>query len=405
MITRQSLTTLVLGTLAGAGLGAGALSFVRGGAPSCGGGCGAPTAPTTFSDAGSAAALATLGRFGPADGRLTYRDPKREVEQTVVRDPFDPSVVHLRRTSAGPGVAQTVPLELMARVFFGDIRRFLENYRPCEAPTPETIEGRPLLRVRWCNVRDDAGPVRDVWFDPSTKYVARFVDLSAEGHLIRSLSFTAERSPDVAGELVPPVPPPLEPARPRYVAPPLSSKTVASFDDFVGRVEVPVYEPAELPPGFRRTDFGYDRRALGERSPSLRVVWIGYDEGVMQMNLFIASPEDMGRLEAFARQAAVSKGGASPSEPATPGACASMPVDTPEEIFAEGAVTVRVRSDGCRIVLRRDDLTGVSVALVGSTAMPREAYVRTIRNLVLVRPSRPRGGVETTAAPGTGAPR
>ena len=425
MITRQSLTTLVLGTLAGAGLGVGALSFLRGPCPgSCragsegGGGTGerdegpgAALRSTHFSDGGSAAALATLGRSGPSDGRLTFRDPKREIQQTVLRDPFNPNMLHVLRTKdgTGTGTAQAVPVEFLTRVLFGDIRRFLENYRPCEAPTSEDVDGRAFLHVRWCNVHAGPGPSRDVWFDPATQFVARFVDLSSEGHLIRSVSFTA----GTAGELVPPVPPPFDPSRPPYVAPPLSNKTVASFEEFVGRVDVPVYEPAELPPGFRRTEFGYDRRALGERSPALRVVWIGYDEGVMQMNLFIASPEDMGRLEAFARQAAVSKGPAGPtssSESVAPGTCAAMPVDTPEEIFSEGAVTVRVRTDGCRIVLRRDDLAGVSVALVGSTAMPREAYVRTIRDLVLVRSSRagasPTRPIESpTVAPATDRPR
>jgi hypothetical protein len=222
--------------------------------------------------------------------------------------------------------------------------------------------------------------------DPTSRFLVRFDDHSPDGHLIRSVVLSAGLSAAAADELIPPVPPPVAPSRPKYFAPPISSKTVASFDDFVEQVGIPVYEPAQLPPGFKRTDYGYDRRALGERSPALRVVWIGYDEGVMQMNLFIASPEDMGRLEEFARQASVAKNSpGATTEPVTPGACASMPVDTPEEVLSEGAITVRVRSDGCRIVLRRDDLDGVAVELVGSAAMPREAYVRTIRDLVPVR--------------------
>ncbi len=413
MITRQSLTTLVLGALAGSGLGAGALALLH---PRCGESCAAgaggvddespSAARRTFADGGSGAALASLARSGPADGRLTYRDPKRLLEQTVLRDPTDASVVHLRKANGGPGVAQAVPVELLARVFFGDVARFLQNYRPCEAPTPDTLDGRPLLRVHWCNVRGGAGPSRDVWIDPSTQFLARFEDRSSEGHLIRSLVFSAGLTPAAANEFVPPVPQPPSASRPKFVTPALSSRTIPSFEDFAGRVEIPVYEPAELPPGFRRTEYGYDRRALGERSPALRVVWIGYDEGVMQMNLFIAPPEDMGRLESYARQAAVAKGSSagSAADAVSQGTCASMPVDTPEELFSEGAVTIRVRSDGCRIVLRRDDLTGVSVALVGSTALPREAYIRTIRNLVPVRSAAPVAPPVTDEprAPGTG---
>ena len=73
MITRQSLTTLVLGALAGAGLGAAALSVRRSSTSGerCGDACpttansvvgrvpSAVPVPVRFADGGSAAALAT----------------------------------------------------------------------------------------------------------------------------------------------------------------------------------------------------------------------------------------------------------------------------------------------------------------------------------------------------------
>ncbi len=404
MITRQSWTTLVLGALAGAGLGAGALTVVKRSSGRCCGG-GQPCAPTVpadvitgpaIADGGSTVALTSLARSGPADGRWSYQDSRRTSNQVLSRDPSDAGVLHLRPVGDKNARTKTMPVDVIARVFFGNVQRFLANYRPCEAATPDAVvsaelaasqgaAGRDVLRVRWCSVSGDTGPFRHVWMDALTHEIARLEDRTRDGHLIRQLNFT-RLSPD---EFVPPVPGSAEKAKASLPA--LSSRTMANFDEFVSRVEIPIYEPAELPPRYARTEFGFDNRPYGSAGTPLRVAWIGYDEGVMQMNLFIAPPEDMVRLEAISRTAALNKGGAhgggaSGTDAPVPGGCASMPIDTPEEIFeSEGAVTVRVRSDGCRIVVRRDDLPGVAIALVGSAATPRDAYIRTIRNLVLVR--------------------
>lgn len=410
MITRQSWTTLVLGTLAGAGLGAGALTLAkRSGAGCCGAASQAsPTecSPTesspagvACSDGGSTAALTTLAKSGPADGRWSYQDSSRSMEQVLSRDPSDAGVLHFRSTRDPAAGTKTLPLEVIARALFGNVERFLKNYAPCEAASMESIEGREMLRVRWCSLRGGPAPERDVWLDAITRELLRVEDRTSDGHLIRRLRFAVV----APGQIIPPVPGAA--AQARASLPALSNRSVPAFDEFVGRVDIPVYEPAELPPGYERTQFAYENRATDEKGAALRVVWIGYDEGVMQMNLFIAPPADMGRLEAIARMASVKNSGSGAAGQAGAGSataspvagCASMPVDTPEDVIeSEGSVTVRVRSDGCRIVVRRDDLPGVAIALVGSAATPRESYIRAIRNLVLVA-GRAASGHESTS--------
>ena len=408
MITRQSWTTLVLGALAGAGLGAGALTLVK---RSTGGCCGGsslrgptPSAPgsavptAVVADGGSTAALTAIAKSGPAEGQWNYRDPKRSSSHAITRDPSDRGVFHLQPVGDSKGPTKSIPMDVMGRVLFANLQRFLENYRPCEAATPESVDGREYLRVRWCSCRGAAGPVRNVWMDAITHELARFEDRTGDGHLIRQLEFAMMSSND----FVPPVPGAAERARANMPA--VSSRTYPAFEEFVSKVDLPIYEPAELPAGYKRTDFGFDNRSSDASGAALRVAWIGYDEGVMQMNLFIAPPADMKRIEKMSSSSSGShkggglkgpgvgpaNGGASPTASPVSGGCASMPFDTPEELVeSEGAVTVRVRSDGCRIVVARDDLPGVTIALVGSAATPRESYIRAIRNLVLV-PARAR---------------
>jgi hypothetical protein len=50
-------------------------------------------------------------------------------------------------------------------------------------------------------------------------------------------------------------------------------------------------------------------------------------------------------------------------------------------------------------VLRRDDLDGVVVALVGYPGLPAEVYVRTIRGLVRVSPTAGASGREEPLHP------
>lgn len=398
MMTRQSWTTLVLGALAGAGLGAGALALVRRPCEGCSARSTPPDRALSIAgadvasdeafadpradDRGTRRALETMAREGPADGRWRYRDPRRSLDQVMTRDPGEPVVLHLQASGGGGPrnvEVRTLPRDLIEHALFGSLNRFLANYRPCgdgaEGTTPEGV-----VAVRWCNVRGEAGPSRTVRVEVATGRVVHIEDHAGDGHLIRSLEF----SPVAIDEIVPPVPGAA--ARAKAAMPALTNRTVPTFEDFVTKVDLPIYEPAELPAGYGRTEWGFDRRAFGQRD-ELRLAWIGYDEGVLQMNLFIAPPADMARLEELARRSAVK--GAVASAPAPAAGCASMPEDTPEETLeGAGEVTVRVRSDGCRIVLRRDDLPGVAVALVGSASTPREVYIRAIRNLVRVESSK-----------------
>lgn len=444
MITRQSVTTLVLGALAGAALGTGALAYAKrasnccaggrcdrdqgAGAPAVNAGGGpadrtpaAPAAPVGVPDLGTRKALEVLAQWGPADGRWSYRDSRRTIDQVMTHDPVESRVLHLQTIDTGrqsvdtgrpavdttsgagasaatPGAAvepkrslenvktRTVPRDVIQRVLFGSVVQFLENYAPCES-LPSDLAGalgaRGLVSVRWCSTRGGGGPSRNVWVDPDTHQLVRLEDRTQDGHLIRSLEFR----PVAVENVVPPVPGAAEKVVASMSA--LSSRTIHAFEEFVSRVSIPIYEPAELPAGYARTEYGFDKRPFAEHARVLSVAWIGYDEGVMQMSLFIAPPDDMKQLETLARQGSAKGGMAAASSSSPVSGCASMPFDTPEELVeSPGAVTVRVRSDGCRIVVRRDDLPGVSIAIVGSAATSRDDYIRVIRNLVLVPPKK-----------------
>jgi hypothetical protein len=168
---------------------------------------------------------------------------------------------------------------------------------------------------------------------------------------------------------------------------------VRGFEEFVSRVPFAVYEPSALPPGFVRVQYGFDDRpprgdASQERLP---IAWVSYSDGMLRMNLFLAPPEQMRRLEDVARRQDAGPG---------PSTCPTTALDAPEDLIeGAGAITIRRRSDGCRTVLRRDDLDGVAVALVGFPGLPAEVYVRTIRGLVRVRPAPSAGAAEEPSRP------
>src|SRR5205085_3589476 len=96
-------------------------------------------------------------------------------------------------------------------------------------------------------------------------------------------------------------------------------------------------------------------------------------DGVVRMSLLATRPQHLRRLEAVARQQQNVSGQST---------CATSSANTPEEELNVGDILVHRKDDGCRVVLRRDDLDGVAVVLVGYRGLPPDDYVRTIHSLV-----------------------
>src|SRR5204863_33398 len=93
----------------------------------------------------------------------------------------------------------------------------------------------------------------------------------------------------------------------------------------------------------------------------IEYAWIGYGDGIAQMLLLIARPEDMQVLDEVARS--LQRGAGMDT-------CTSA-ANTPEDLVSDGdAVIITRRADKCRTVLRRADLEGVTVALIGFNEVP-----------------------------------
>jgi hypothetical protein len=354
----QRRLALVLGALAGAGLGWGALAMSPGASPREEG----PEAGTTLREA----ALA-----GFAEGEWRIEEPMRSRVRTLWRDPADADVVqiHLPERPSAPLAARQADV---VRFLLGDVDQFLRSYRVARpAGWAETPFGRARV-FEWEKDGCDGCAVRQVWFDAATGRLVRLEERTRDGAVFRSLSWQGAARPARLS--------PMAPERER-TPPKISERDVRGFDEFVRQVPFAVYEPAALPPGFVRVQYGYDDRPprgdpSRERMP---IAWISYGDGMLRMNLFLAPPDQMRRLEDVSRRQDAGPG---------PSTCPTTPADAPEDLIAEvGSITVRRKSDGCRTVLRRDDLDGVVVALVGYPGLPADVYVRTIRGLVRVSPT------------------
>jgi hypothetical protein len=349
--------TLLLGVLAGGGLGAGTLAMW-------------PQAPAAQDGPAAGAALREAMLTGFAEGDWRIEEPMRTRTRSLHPDPADADVVQILFPEA-PAARLAARQADLVRFLLGDVDQFLRAY---SLVRPVAWADTPLGRARvyeWRKDGFDAAAFRKVWFDAASGRVVRVEERTSDGFVFRSLSWQgAGRPVDLT---------PMEPERER-IPPKVCERDVSCFEEFVRRVPFPVYEPASLPPGFVRVQYGFDDRPpRGDRSQErLPIAWISYGDGMLRMNLFLAPPAQMQRLADLARRTDAGPG---------PSACPTTPADAPEDLLEEaGSVMVRRTSDGCRTVLRRDDLDGVVVALVGFPGLPADVYVRTIRGVVRVTP-------------------
>jgi hypothetical protein len=356
------LTSIGFAALLGAGLGAGTLAMLPRGGPS------ADDVAQAESTMKAAAAQ------GFVDGRWRIVEPMWTRERVFARDPAHADLCQIRlldRPGAKPLAAVCRDL---TRHLLGDVDQFLEAYRVTTGPVVEGSGASRSVSYEWTKEGGDTGPTRRAWFDASTGSLVRFVERDGRGAVLRSVELVQSGLGDWQ-------PTPMSTSQAARVA--VGRATVPDFAAFVASVSLPTYEPATLPPRFHRSDYGFDasRMRSDPTGEPLPILWVTYTDGVVRMNLFVTRKADMRRLDALARQQDTVAGRS---------LCASSGAETPEELL-EGAdaILVHRRDDGCRVVLQRDDLPDVAVALVGYRGLAPEDYVRTIRSLVRVAPARP----------------
>lgn len=357
---------LALAALVGVGAGAAALTMLPG-----------RDASVSDLDAGRAQdALRAATSAGLPDGRWRIVEPMWTRERLLARDPLRDGVVQVLLPERGAGAVLPAPRGDLVRHLLGDIEQFLHAYRVVVGPVVEGEGASRSVSYEWTKPGIPGSPTRRVWFDARSGQVTRVVERDARGDVLRSLELVSR---DLGGW----VPTPVPNAIVRQLA--LGREQVPDFDDFVARVPVPIYEPSALPPRFHRSDWGFDDRApKGDTAGPLPLAWIAYTDGVVRMNLFVTPPAQMRRLEALAREQSTAAGRSG---------CPTTGADTPQELVeAAGSILVLRRDDGCRVVLRRDDLPDAAVALVGYRGLAPDDYVRTVRSLVRVVAPKPKPG-------------
>lgn len=275
------------------------------------------------------------------------------------------------------GHARAVSRWLVPRHFFrAPASVFFSNYVRARAPEVEVLaDGTRTQRVHWRPRADFDGLVdteRRVWFAESDGEVVQVEDRSRTGNLIRSLRRVSKTT---AGW----DPARLDPGRVdhRELEPPdPHSDPDRALATVVERAPFPVFVPSYLPPGFvlvRPSYTVYDPESADSESPTrVQLVSQLYSDGLALISVGIAPRGDMDLIERLSMG-----GSADPNDPAS---CPGLPSE-PRDIRQEDGSRIRMRTDTCRTVLRRDDLVGVSVTLIGRNELPTDEYLRMMGSL------------------------
>jgi len=289
-------------------------------------------------------------------------------------------------SNKGVQAPRAVSRWLVPRFFFrAPAHLFFSNYVRTEGPIgDETEDGTKCWRVHWAP-RDnlDGLTERIVWFAQYGGHVVQVEDRARNGRLIRRVRRIAEDTGAwdaaevaAAGHEHIVSEPPDPAADPEGMLVELASK--ASF---------PVYVPSYLPAGFVLVRSTYEVRdaamtpaagvspnTKGEpRSVPVKLLSQLYSDGLALISVGVARRGDMDIIERLT---------AGMTEMDSPTACPGLPTD-PRDILHQGAV-IRMRTDVCRTVVRRDDLDGVSVTIIGRNEIPNDEYLRMVATLETV---------------------
>ncbi len=278
---------------------------------------------------------------------------------------------------------------LVARHFFrAPAHLFFSNYVRTEGPIREELplgDGREPMdtyRVHWGPSNDEDGLTeRIAWFNVVGREVVQIEDRSRGGHLLRRVR---QISTDTG--LWDPTTAELDKAE-RFVseAPSIGGDPEATLRKACNQAPFDVYQPTYMPPGFVLVRSTYSVRdasitgALpaavkpGETAPEATTVQLVsqlYSDGLALISVGVAPRADMNVIEALS---------AGMPEDDDPQACPGLPAEA-LDLKQDGAV-IRMRRDTCRIVLRRDDLPGVSVTIIGRRELPDDEYLQMIGSL------------------------
>ncbi len=330
-----------------------------------------------------------LGLFlqnGPSPGSWRTRSLACVYTHYLAPHPTKDDVVLIRQVSASEDeqIPRAVSRWLVPRFFFrAPAHLFFSNYVRTEGPISDEIEelGIECWRVHWApRSNPDGLTERIVWFAKVGGQVIQVEDRARGGHLIRQVRRTAMDT----GKWDPTD---IDPATLLTIesAPP---DPAVDPDQLLGRLagQAPydVYVPEYLPPGFVLVRSAFDVRDAAKNptgaddGPAAPVQLLSqlYSDGVALISVGIALSRDMDMIEALS-------GGM--TEMDSPTACPGLPAD-PRDIRHEGAL-IRMRTDSCRTVLRRDDLEGVSVTIIGRNEIAAEEYLRMMGTLTKVNRS------------------
>lgn len=352
---RRLALTATLGAAAGVGLGVlgmKAAAHLRGG-----------DAPASYPDAGSREAFEKTVAFGPVPGTWELKEEDNVRKRLLEDDPKSPSF--LRCTFMGePKPPKSYDRSMVGRWMTGESELFFANYRPAGPARREEMDGHGVVAVTWGRTDGMCCSSRVIFMDHGSGEVVAWEDHAWNGTKLRSARLTARIE-----------------FSSRPAAKPVRPAVVRTFADFVKGSPIPLYEPSRLPAGYERVNYGLTeyRDALHPSDPVVPLYYVRYGDGIAHLDVMMARPEDMRRLVEFARNYQGSTG---------PGTCPAT-ADVFEDLQADaGAILIRRRADKCRTVLQREDLKGVSVALVGFNEIPGDLYVETMKSLVHVSGSK-----------------
>ena len=318
-----------------------------------------------------------LGDFlsrGPTGGSWAITTPHAEHCLAFAPHPKDPESTLVADIQKGEdGQAEITQLVGVARgsvplhFFKAPPWLFFLNYELRGEPEPDPVPGYPeAVRLTWGPKHDEATLTsRHVWVDAKRVQVVQVEDRSRTGHPIqtvtrrRALTVTISPSEDELATCCRPQPP----------------KVTADDPERARAAPFPVYEPVTLPEAFVRIRADYRSDRLDPDDPLsgyVRRATLLYSDGLALLSVMVGPRADLNAIQGhYAKM--------KPRDD-DPNACPGLPA-SPKELRESKAI-VRMRADGCRTVLRRDDVEEeLSVMVMGRNELPTEAYLEAILDL------------------------
>lgn len=312
---------------------------------------------------------------GPGAGLWQLHTLDGTSEWIVADHPRDATCLLVARIvgGEGPGKVRIWEKHRLARFFLpGSLDLFFQNYRLLGEMEIEE-DGRPQLHTVWLPRADLGGDTgRTVWIDRESGEVVRLEDRSYIGNCVRCLiRLSADALP--LG-----LPPEGAGAQCRRVP---ESEKAPSAERLAGRAPFTILAPTFLPDGFDLVAANFRQLQLDDAGPgasgvpprSVDLAYLHYSDGLANISLGIALPEDMDTFEGWMATR--------PMED-DPEACPPMP-DEARPLTADGEL-IRRRRDRCRTVLRLDGRSEVSVLLLGRNEIPEDEYLHVIASVVPV---------------------